>query len=357
MIEKQLLQITREFFPSSSIDINEWQSVLEQCKKDISIYHLFSTTEYFVAYYSKNNAINLSIIFYDNKKAVGIMPLITYQNLEQEWVLSSNGVEIVEPIFIQNLPRKVKNRIEVKLHDLILELTRKLKIKQCQFTNMDYFQLSSWYLIWANTATEIFSTHHLLVDLSLPIDQIRLKFRKSFKPLVNKAIREFIVEVHNHPSEKLFEEFRLLHKEVANRVTRPLDSWKIQNIAVQKIQQEFNNDKSFTQKYLEPIRNKILFHYDTGVIEEILRNYTLTEKTIFAEAKSEMTFDLVFTLTDELLINFLMQSIEEKNTESEKWRYFLEKLLEISNILSGLLYDFIIELLGEHLSIEKDKDN
>jgi hypothetical protein len=138
---------------------------------------------------------------------------------------------------------------------------------------------------------------------------------------------------------------------------KKLDSWKIQNIAVQKIQQEFNNDKSFTQKYLEPIRNKILFHYDTGVIEEILRNYTLTEKTIFAEAKSEMTFDLVFTLTDELLINFLMQSIEEKNTESEKWRYFLEKLLEISNILSGLLYDFIIELLGEHLSIEKDKDN
>ncbi len=228
MIEKQLLQITREFFPSSSIDINEWQSVLEQCKKDISIYHLFSTTEYFVAYYSKNNAINLSIILYDNKKAVGIMPLITYQNLEQEWVLSSNGVEIVEPIFIQNLPRKVKNRIEVKLHDLILELTRKLKIKQCQFTNMDYFQLSSWYLIWANTATEIFSTHHLLVDLSLPIDQIRLKFRKSFKPLVNKAIREWVVEVHNHPSEELFEEFRLLHRKVAGKVTRPIDSWRIQ---------------------------------------------------------------------------------------------------------------------------------
>ena len=62
---------------------------------------------------------------------------------------------------------------------------------------------------------------------------------------------------------------------------KKLDSWKIQNIAVQKIQQEFNNDKSFTQKYLEPIRNKILFHYDTEVIEEILRNYTLTEETIF----------------------------------------------------------------------------
>jgi hypothetical protein len=62
---------------------------------------------------------------------------------------------------------------------------------------------------------------------------------------------------------------------------KELDSWKIQNIAVQKIQKEFNNQKSFTQKYLEPIRNKILFHYDTEVIEEILRNYTLTEETIF----------------------------------------------------------------------------
>jgi hypothetical protein len=70
-----------------------------------------------------------------------------------------------------------------------------------------------------------------------------------------------------------------------------------------------------------------------------------------------MTFDLVFTLSDELLINFLVQNIDEKNTEFEKWWYFEEKLLDISKVLSGLLYDFIIELLGEHLKIEKNKDN
>ena len=230
MIEKQLFKTIKEFFPdaNANANANDWQTVLDQCNVGISVFHLFNTAQYYVAYYSKNSSINLSIILYRKNQAIGVMPLIVHQDEGQGWVLSSNGVDIIEPIFIQKLTRKVKKKFEKQLYDLIIELSKKLKIKQCQFTNMDYFQLSSWYLIWVNRATNIFPTHHLLVDLSLSLDEIRLKFRTSSKTLINKAIREFIVEVHNHPSEKLFEEFRLLHKEVANRVTRPLDSWKIQ---------------------------------------------------------------------------------------------------------------------------------
>ena len=97
-----------------------------------------------------------------------------------------------------------------------------------------------------------------------------------------------------------------------------LNSWINNIVAVQRIQREFNNNNSFTQKYLKPIRNEILFHYDIDIIGRILEDYPLAQNAIFAEAKSERTLDLAFVLADELLINLVIQNIEEEITESEK---------------------------------------
>jgi hypothetical protein len=132
-----------------------------------------------------------------------------------------------------------------------------------------------------------------------------------------------------------------------------LNSWINNTVAVQRIQREFNNKNSFTQKYLKPIRNEILFHYDIKIIGKILEDYPLAKNAIFAEAKTDRTIDLAFVLSDELIINLVIQNIEEESTESEKWSYFQDKLLEISNDLSNLLDDIVIELLGEHLYIEE----
>jgi len=89
---------------------------------------------------------------------------------------------------------------------------------------MTYGKLSSWYLMWSDKASEVFSTHHLLVDLSLSFEDIRLRFRKSFKPLINKGLMEWKVEVRDGVSKELFNRFRLLHKEVSGQVTRPIES-------------------------------------------------------------------------------------------------------------------------------------
>ena len=83
---------------------------------------------YYVAYNKENSAINLSIVLYHDKEAVGIMPLIAHQNQEEEWILSSNGIEIVEPIFKKTVARKVKKRLENELMELIYDLARQLNI-------------------------------------------------------------------------------------------------------------------------------------------------------------------------------------------------------------------------------------
>ncbi len=228
-MRKQLIQIIKDQFPGG-IDTasDDWQSVLDRCDHVPSIYHLFSTTQYYVAYFSENYSINLSIVLYSNKQSVAVFPLMVHQHKKNHWLLSSNGVEIVEPIFDKKLARKVKKRLESQLAEAIIALSKTLNITQCQFANMEYHQLTSWYLMWANKAQEAFSTQHLLVDLTAPLNEIRLQFRKSFKPLINKGLREWHVEVHENVSKELFEQFRLLHKEVAGRSTRPIESWQEQ---------------------------------------------------------------------------------------------------------------------------------
>ena len=227
-MQEKLLEIINKHFPHSNTDIKEWRKVLENCDSIPSCNYLLSMVDYYVAYKKENSAINLSIVLYQDKEAVGIMPLIAHQNQEEEWILSSNGIEILEPIFKQTVARKVKKRLENELKDLIYALARQLKIKQCQFVNTEFFGLSGWYFMWAESAKEVFSTHHILVDLSLSLQDIRLKFRKSFKPFINKGLREWRVEVHEKVTDELFEAFRLLHKSVAGRSTRPIESWNKQ---------------------------------------------------------------------------------------------------------------------------------
>ena len=224
-MKKNLLTIIRNHFPDSNIDTNQWKYVLKNSTTVPSCFYLLNMVEYYVSYYKKNNSINLSLILYNNKEAVGIMPLIAHRNDKHEWILTSNGYEIMEPIFNKSLAPKVKKRLETELKNLIFDLVKKLNIRQLHFINMEFFYLSSWYLMWAKNAKEIFSTHHILVDLSLSLKDIRLKFRKSFKPFVNKGLREWKVEVYEKVTNDIFKKFRMLHKSVAGRSTRSIDSW------------------------------------------------------------------------------------------------------------------------------------
>ena len=170
-------------------------------------------------------------MYYD-KNAVGIMPLMAHKNKDGEWILSSNGVEIIEPIFKKTLTDKIRKKIEKKILDLIFDLSKQLKINRCQFSNIDFFKLSKWYINLLDLAEETFASHHLLVDLSLSIEKIKSNFRKSFKPLINKGFREWKIEVHEHVTKEQFENFRKLHKLVSGKSTRSVESWNIQRESV-----------------------------------------------------------------------------------------------------------------------------
>ena len=55
--------------------------------------------------------------------------------------------------------------------------------------------MSSWYLLWLKKANKDYLSYQLAINLEKTLEEIRLSFRKSYKPLVNKALREWDVDV------------------------------------------------------------------------------------------------------------------------------------------------------------------
>ena len=238
VLKKKLLKIINNYFPDANTDAKKWQEILNGSDNKFSTFHLLSSIEYYVSYFSDRDAVNLSIVLSDNQQAVGIFSLMAHRNKNNEWILSSNGTEIIEPVFKKSLENKIKKKIEKKILNLIFDISKELKIDKCQFTNMELFKLSGWYIKLLGLADETFTTYHHLINLDLSIEEIRLKFRKSFKPLVNKGLREWKVEVYEKVTQEMFEEFRLLHKSVAGKSTRSIESWNIQ-------QKQINSEEAF----------------------------------------------------------------------------------------------------------------
>jgi FemAB family protein len=260
-VNKELNNIIQNILPlSATLKLDDWNTVISN-PSEASIFYLKKTLDYYVSYYQEQDSYNLSLVFYENKKPVAIFPLFVYG--EDTKIISCNGVEIIEPLFINNIGRKAKKGIESQLVLFILELSKVLNISQCQFTNILRNKLSSWYLYWIEYANLSYITYHMMVDLSLSDEVMRVEFRKSFRPLINKGLREWRVEVHEKVSSDLFDKFRSLHCEVSGRVTRPIESWNIQ-------QDQINSGEAFLVAVSDEKNNMVgagLFTYtqDIGV--------------------------------------------------------------------------------------------
>ena len=60
--EKELLEIISKHFSESNLNLENWQNIPNNTDSNPSVFHLLSKVRYYVAYFSKNAAINLSMI-------------------------------------------------------------------------------------------------------------------------------------------------------------------------------------------------------------------------------------------------------------------------------------------------------
>ena len=209
-------------FENLSFDLSSWNQVLN-VSSDISVFHLESTIEYYSAYF---HGSNLSFMLHESNKPVAIVPLFVYQKTDG-WTITSNGSGLISPLFIDGIPRRLRKRLEQQILEVIEIISNKLEIRKIILFEHSRI-LSSWFLLWLDRANKDFITYQFAIDLQHTIEDIRLGFRKSYKPLVNKALKEWRVEVCEDDVETAFEDFRKLHLEEAGKQTRSMETWNIQ---------------------------------------------------------------------------------------------------------------------------------
>ena len=200
---------------------SSWCEVINNAS-NVSVFHLRSTVDYHIEYYSGED---LSFVLYENNRAIAVLPLFVYVK-DQQWKISGDGHNLIEPLFVSKVPRKMQKRLLAKIVKLIEDISTKLKVERVEIYNSGT-NLSNWYLLWLEKADRSFVTYQLTIELGLTIEDIKSRFRKSYKPLINKAYRELDIEICNNNIDYVFEEFRLLHLEVAGRETRSRKTWDI----------------------------------------------------------------------------------------------------------------------------------
>ena len=221
MIEDLKNVLSRDF-ENLSYDLSGWNTVLN-ASSYASVYHQFSNVDYYSAYFQGEN---ISFVLIEDHKPIAIFPIFAYQD-KNEWKISSNSLGLISPLFIRDIPKKSRKRLEKQFIEIIILISKKLKLKKIMLFEHSYF-LSNWFLLWLERADKDFITYQLAIDLQQSIESIKLDFRKSYKPLVNKALKEWDVKVCEENVDEVFEEFKDLHFEAAGKQTRSKESWSIQ---------------------------------------------------------------------------------------------------------------------------------
>ena len=221
MIE-DLKNVLSKDFENLSFDLSVWNTVLS-ASSYASIYHQVSNVNYYSAYFH-GEIISFSLI--EDSQPTAIFPIFVYQD-NNEWKISSNSLGLISPLFIHDIPKKARKRLEKQFIEIILLISKKLKLRKIVLFEHSHF-LSNWFLLWLERADKDFITYQLAIDLRQSVESIKSDFRKSYKPLVNKALKEWDVKVCEENVDQAFEEFKDLHFEAAGKQTRSKESWSIQ---------------------------------------------------------------------------------------------------------------------------------
>ena len=186
--------------------------------------------------YVSENLIDISLVLYNDNKTCGVWPLyLDFGKKDPIKSINDNyGGVIVPPLFIENFPKKSQRKIIKACIRFLNSLVTKSKGEVWRSSELSAkVNVSQWHqLCLENGAVLDKVNYELYVDLSLSINQIRSFIRKSYRPLVSSGLKKWTVSVMDEYCENTWSDFRTLHKNVAGRVTRPIESWDIQKNAI-----------------------------------------------------------------------------------------------------------------------------
>lgn len=210
-------------------DGKEWHRVLDSAFIPSPHYN-WSNIVYQNTYFSAElDYNNLPIIFHAKGKPIAVLPLaVMFQNRVSKIV--SNGGPIYQPVIVKSASeREEKTVIEICqriLNDLSVRLN--ISVNEYQITTTSK-GLSTWGAGLVQSGKVIRVGQQLDVNLGMTLEEIKSTFRKSYKPLINKGLKKWKVDVIEAGNLASFWEYKQLHVVVAGRETRCIESWEAQS--------------------------------------------------------------------------------------------------------------------------------
>ena len=122
---------------------------------------------------------------------------------------------------------------------------------------------------------------------------------------------------------------------------------------------EAEDENSFNNKVLKKIRNRIVFHFDKGVIREVLSEFiddSLKEKEdlILIQGETELVKDTAYLLSDNMNINYVLKSINgEKLSNEDKFKILSGTLLNLSELFCDILASIIPDLIEDYCEFKE----
>jgi len=144
-------------------------------------------------------------------------------------------------------------------------------------------------------------------------------------------------------SAVLYESIKELWKQKASLAR--LEAWKRNQEAVNTIKHEYTNSNSFSNSCLKVVRNKIYFHFDKDVVNQGIMLINENEDLQFAQSETEYDHDIAFTLSEEVIMKYLINKINIEGDENSKWDHYQYELFRISQTVTGFLSSILVELI------------
>tara|TARA_Y100001970_G_scaffold294340_1_gene451028 strand:- start:11281 stop:12345 length:1065 start_codon:yes stop_codon:yes gene_type:complete len=215
----------------------DWERVTNQSSFVPTIYgwdFVNYNTVYFHSF--SESSTDISLVLYHDKIPCAIWPLVFNPN-EKEPLKTVNklyGGIVAPPLFVDNFPKKSQRSV-IKSCLIFLNKMIELSNGDCWRTNELSLEgnVGQWHQLGLEMGGILDRVNYeMYVDLSMSIEEIRSSIRKSFRPLVSSGLKKWTVTVMDKYCDDTWKTFRELHKKVAGRATRSIDTWNIQHEAI-----------------------------------------------------------------------------------------------------------------------------
>ena len=136
-------------------------------------------------------------------------------------------------------------------------------------------------------------------------------------------------------------------------VLKNLKTWKTNSKLTKYLHKEWNGKTSYFRTVLEPIRNKVMFHFEREAITEAFEKIPIKERIDLAVSESMLTKDMVFKLVNELILNYIISKDIQQINDMEKYEYLLKYITDISEKLINLAEECVLEIWQKYAYKDK----